>query len=234
MSSAADRFRDLCLPVDALDFLAELEAHNHRPWFQSQRARFDASILEPSRAFVTALGETLRPVAPGLIADPRTDKSIFRMHRDTRFAKDKAPFKTHIGLFLWEGDRPKAECSGFYLHIEQGSYQIGAGHYLFAKDQIAPWRELLRDDATATAALVEACARAEAAGFSIEGATAKRVPRGWPAELPHSHLFRHSGLYASSKQRPVEELLQPGAIGILTEAFTSLAPLHRWLVEEMR
>lgn len=234
MSSTADRFHDLCLPVDALDFLAELEAHNHRPWFQSQRSRFDASILEPSRAFVTALGETLRPVAPDLIADPRTDKSIFRMHRDTRFSKDKAPFKTHIGLLLWEGERPKPECSGFYLHIEHSGYQIGAGHYLFAKDQVPQWRGLLRDNAEATASLLRACAQVEAAGFLIEGATATRLPRGCPADLPQSHLFRHTGLYAWSKPRPVEELLEPGAIARLTAAFTAMAPVHRWLVEEMR
>jgi uncharacterized protein (TIGR02453 family) len=229
-----DPSHDLCLPVDALDFLAELEAHNHRPWFQSQRDRFEASILEPSRAFVTALGETLRPVAPELVADPRTDKSIFRMHRDTRFAKDKAPFKTHIGLILWEGDRPKAECSGFYLHIEHSGYQIGAGHYLFAKDQIAPWRDLLTNDAEATAELLHACKEVEAAGFAIEGATAKRVPRGCPADLPQSHLFRHSGLYAWSKPRPITDLLEPGTIALLTKQFTAMAPVHRWLVDHMR
>lgn len=230
MTAAASQ---LAFPADALDFLAELEAHNHRPWFQSQRDRFEASILEPSRAFVVALGDALRPVAPHLVADPRTDKSIFRMHRDTRFSKDKAPFKTHVGILLWEGDRPKPECSGFYLHIEHSAYRLGAGHYLFARDQIAAWRTLLRSDRAAIAALSRACERVRAEGFSIEGATTARVPRGCPADLPHSPFFRHTGLYAWSEPLPVEELLEPGAVSRITDRFIRMAPVHRWLVDHI-
>src|SRR5213083_1396570 len=88
----------------ALDFLRGLGEHNDRAWFEAHRADYEGLLLAPARELVIALGERLTAIAPGLRADPRVNGSILRINRDTRFSNDKRPYKTHLDLWLWEGD----------------------------------------------------------------------------------------------------------------------------------
>ena len=87
----------------AVKFLAALRRHNDRAWFASQKDRCEAVRLGPARDLVNALGHRLQKKRPSLIADPRIDRSIYRLNRDTRFSPDKTPYKTHLALWLWEG-----------------------------------------------------------------------------------------------------------------------------------
>ena len=98
-------------PKKGVEFLRQLSEHNDREWFSQHKDEYNEYLLAPARDFVTALGERLRKISPGIIADPRTDRSIFRINRDTRFAKDKSPYKTHLGIFFWEGNLQKMECA---------------------------------------------------------------------------------------------------------------------------
>ncbi len=74
-------------PPEALKFFAELSINNEKPWFEAHRSDYDNYVIEPSRDFVIALGERLRELAPNIMADPRVNKSIFRIYRDMRFSK---------------------------------------------------------------------------------------------------------------------------------------------------
>ncbi len=85
---------------DAVDFLAELRENNERSWFQPRKAEFDRLLREPMEALVTDLAERLAARGIPLRADPK--RSIFRIYRDTRFSKDKSPYKTHVAAnFPW-------------------------------------------------------------------------------------------------------------------------------------
>jgi uncharacterized protein (TIGR02453 family) len=94
---------------EAFAFLDELARNNDRAWFQSHRDAYETFVLEPARDLVEALGEELRAFAPDVNADPRVGGSIMRIARDTRFAKDKRPYKTHLDLWFWEGTGPSRE-----------------------------------------------------------------------------------------------------------------------------
>ena len=72
---------------ETLNFCAELAVHNNKAWFEAHRSDYEAYVLEPSRKFAVAVGERLRQLAPNVMADPRVNKSIFRIYRDTRFSK---------------------------------------------------------------------------------------------------------------------------------------------------
>ena len=65
----------------SLKFFSDLEKNNTKDWFASNRDVYDSEILIPAKAFVTDMGEKLSEIAPNIVADPRTDKSIFRIHR---------------------------------------------------------------------------------------------------------------------------------------------------------
>ena len=77
-------------------FLRELEANNRKEWFQANRGRYEEQVREPMLAFISDFGPRLRKITPYLTADPRpVGGSMFRIHRDTRFSRDKTPYKTH-------------------------------------------------------------------------------------------------------------------------------------------
>ena len=96
-----------------VEFFIELAENNNRAWFERHRNVFEAHVMSPARAFVTALGERLRAVLPGIIAVPKVNKSIFRIYRDTRFSSDPSPYKTNLGLYFWEGPRSRLESTRF-------------------------------------------------------------------------------------------------------------------------
>jgi uncharacterized protein (DUF2461 family) len=85
-------------PSEALKFFSELAVNNNKPWFDDHRADYDTYVLEPSREFVLAIGERLQELAPKVMADPRVNKSIFRIYRDIRFSKYVT--QLHLGSCL--------------------------------------------------------------------------------------------------------------------------------------
>ena len=89
---------------DGLAVLAGLREQNTRTYFETHRDTYREQVIEPAKAFVTELADRLRPIAgPGLVAEPRVDGSVFRLHRDVRFSADRAPYKTRQTLYCWEG-----------------------------------------------------------------------------------------------------------------------------------
>lgn len=103
-------------PKEYFSFFNNLKKNNSKQWFEKHRGEYDEFVMHPAREFVTGMGEKLRKIAPEVNAIPKINKSLFKINRDVRFSKDKSPYKTYMGIWLWEGDRKRMESSGFYLH----------------------------------------------------------------------------------------------------------------------
>lgn len=221
-------------PKEAVRFLSDLERNNDREWFEAHRSDFETHLMDPARGFVLAMGEQLREISPGVVADPRTDKSIFRIHRDTRFSKDKSPYKTHLGIFLWEGKRPKMECPGFYFHLEPRELMLGVGLYMFPKTMIEAYRRAVVHPVYGKA-LAEAVESVLSDNdFTLGGKHYKRVPAGFDADHPNAELLLHNGLHAGCSVSPLpSELFGAGILDYCLKRFEHLLPLHRWLVGQL-
>jgi uncharacterized protein (TIGR02453 family) len=97
---------------DALQFLRELALHNERPWFETQRERFAASLRDPFVAFLVDLKPRLADVNAGFVVDSRTHGgSLARIHRDMRFAVDGQPYKTALSAHFAHDDDRRAQRS---------------------------------------------------------------------------------------------------------------------------
>ena len=219
-------------PKDAVGFLAKLKRNNKRDWFESHREEFVASVLEPAQEFVLVLGEMLRAVAPGIIAIPKTDKSIFRLHRDVRFSKNKSPYKTNLGIIWWEGDRKKMECSGFYFHVEPDYFFLGAGQYMFADELLKKYRRVVYnpDKAKELDTIVK---KLKKKGFELGGKTFKRVPKGFDAEYPYADYLLYGGIYAYEERFDLKKLEKENAVDFAYKKFVEMLPLHQWLVKNI-
>jgi uncharacterized protein (TIGR02453 family) len=104
------------------DFLRELKTNNNKDWFDPNKQRYLDDVRDPLQAFIAAFGPRLRAISPYLVADPK--RSMFRIYRDTRFSKDKTPYKSAASAFFHHQDVGK-EGAGVYLHLEPASESAG-------------------------------------------------------------------------------------------------------------
>ena len=109
-------------------FLADLRANNDREWFAANKQRYEQALLEPALDFVVDFAPRLEKLSPHFLADPRpSGGSLFRIYRDTRFAKDKTPYKTNAGIHFRHERAKEAAAPGFYLHLAPGEVFAGGG-----------------------------------------------------------------------------------------------------------
>ena len=93
--------------ANTLKFLRALKRNNRREWFTAHRDDYEAHVRQPMFAIIERLAADFRQFAPELVASPKA--SMYRIHRDTRFSENKAPYKTHVAaIFPWRG-LPKHE-----------------------------------------------------------------------------------------------------------------------------
>jgi uncharacterized protein (TIGR02453 family) len=216
--------------ANGLAALAGLEEQNTKEYFEANRDAFREGVVEPAKALVVELGEHLRStVAPGIIADPRVNGSLFRINRDIRFSADKSPYKTHQALFLWEGADKKAS-PGFYLSVS--GREVGLGSGFMGITDLDRWRAALAEDTTG-AAFIDALARAGAylPGMSTNDPDLKRVPRPYPADHHRGRWLRHKGFHASVTEPLPDVTTSPAFVEWCTPRLDAFGPLHRWLVD---
>ena len=221
-------------PRETLSFLAGLGRNNDKEWFEAHRREYEAHLMAPARSFVVAMGERLASISSGLVADPRVNGSIFRMNRDTRFSKDKSPYKTNIGIFFWEGDGPRMECPGFYFHLEPDALMLGCGIYMFPKHLLEAYQRAVVDPKLGPA-LRRAIAKvpAEAMGKTGCGMTPdryKKLPAGFDPSHPSAELLKNKGLTAGIEVGLPKELHSRKLLDYSFRHFEKMAPIHEWLV----
>ncbi|MBN2243151.1 MAG: DUF2461 domain-containing protein [Acidobacteria bacterium] len=217
-------------PKRTVSFLRRLAKNNDREWFAARKAEYEAAVMEPARAFVTAMGERLRRLSPGIRFSPGANGSIFRIYRDTRFSPDKTPYKTNLGIYFWEGIGPRLESSGFYFHIEPPVLLLGGGMYVFSKPFLARYRRAVADAEYGPELAAIAGRIARRPGFTINGSAYQRVPPGYEPAPEAAPLLLHGGLYAGWEGRIPAELHSPALIDYCFEKFKVMKPLHEWLV----
>jgi len=217
-------------PKTAEDFLSKLSRNNNREWFEAHRDDYKAMLLEPAQGFVMEMGKRLQSIRPNIIAIPKIDKSIFRLHRDVRFSKDKLPYKTNLGIIFWEGDDKKLESSGFYFHVEPKYFFLGGGTYMFSDNLIKVYREALSDKA-AGEQITKAIKKVIKLGYKIGGKHFKRLPKGFDADFPHAELLLHNGLYCFYESKDINQLKPKTIIDYCFKHFKAMLPVHSWLTD---
>ena len=221
-------------PREAIAFYRDLMENNDTGWFQEHKEQYQRFVLEPSKAFILAMGERLSEISPNIIADTRTNGagSLFRIYRDVRFSKDKRPYKTYLGIYFWEGNRKKLENPGFYFHLDpaQSSLMLGAGMYIFPRQILEPFRQAVIDQKMGPT-LTEAVRQVTARGhYQMGGQHYKRIPRGYDDAHPNVEYLLHNGLWVSFENSLPEELYSSRLLDYCVEKFRDMDPIQRWLV----
>jgi uncharacterized protein (TIGR02453 family) len=217
-------------PRELIAFYRGLRENNSKSWFDTHRSDFDNFVMEPARRFVIAMGERLRSISPEIHADPRINKSIFKIHRDVRFSKVKTPFKTHLALWFWEGHRKRMECSGYYFHLEPDRLMLGTGIYQFPPNFLREYRDSVVHPKYGPS-LVKVMKEISKRGpYTFGGMHYKRTPRGYDPEHENADLLLHNGLFVGIESAPPREIASSQLVDYCFKRYADMAPLHRWLV----
>lgn len=209
-------------------FFVDLSANNNKAWFTEHKPDFERYVMAPARDFVVAMGEKLKVIAPGINADPRVNKSIFRIYRDTRFSKDKTPYKTNLGLWFWLGQGAKFENPGYYFHLDAQNLMLGVGLHSFAKPILKAYRDAVVD-AELGPALAQAVVEVARNGYNFGQKTYKRVPRGYDPNHKNVELLLYSGLTAGIDLSLPDELYSADILDYCLEHYRGMAPIVNWL-----
>ena len=206
-------------------FLAELKRNNNRAWFDAHRARYAAARAEFIQ-LVDALLAGLAHLEPRLLELDPAD-CVFRINRDTRFARHPEPYKTHFGAFITDRGR-KVDRAGYYFHLEPGACLIAGGLYQPPAPELRAVRQGLLADAGALRKIIRRPAFVKTFGRTLPGARLKTAPRDVPKEHPDLDLLRLKSfeVYRDLSDRAV---LAPGLAAEVLRCFVNLHPYVAWL-----
>jgi uncharacterized protein (TIGR02453 family) len=214
-------------PAQGLQFLKQLKQNNNREWFNENKVTYEESVRKPMQQLVELLATELSKFAPEIQASPRT--SLYRIYRDTRFSKDKSPYKTHVAAVFPLRALGKHEGAGYYFHISPGELLVGGGLYMPAAEDLQSVREALaRHHRRFTRILENKSFRR--LFRELTGEQLSRVPRGFPATHPAADYLRFKQFLAS-RQLPAASATSASFSRTLIESFKTLHPFIEFLNE---
>ena len=209
------------LRPEALTFLRNLARHNDREWFTPRKAVFEAELKAPMLAIVRKITDAMTDFAPNHVRP--AEKSVFRIYRDTRFASDKRPYKTHVAAWWSHQGLEKTSGAGYYFHVSPKEVIVAAGAYMPEKDQLAAIRHWLLDHHEEFRKLLKRPAIRKAF-TEFEGNALTRPPKGFPSDHPALDLIqcRQWGLSATL---PAAAALKPDLAAVIIRHFKLAAPV---------
>ena len=211
---------------DAVAFLHELAAEQDREWFAANKQRYEERWVEPMTALLEDIkARTAKAYAPIKLTPPK----LFRIYRDTRFSKDKSPYKTHVAGWIGAGSS-----GALYVHFGIDEEFVGVGTYFFEDKQIGRWRKLVADDKTGKplAALVT---KLRKSGYTVGGHDDyKKVPKPFDPEHPRAEFLKMKGLTGGFPEMPKGMLHRPELADWLVKHAKATAPLVVWLARNIR
>lgn len=212
-------------------FLDDLTVHNDRAWFEANRQRYEAEVRAPALAFIEAMAPLLGKFAPRFRADPRkVGGSLMRIHRDTRFSRDKTPYKTNVGIQFRHDLGKDVHAPGFYLHVAGDGCFLGAGCWHPEPEDLARIRDRVATQPERWFAARDD--RRLRKDWELAGDSLARPPLGYAADHPAVEDLKRKdfiGLAGLS----YDEVVSAKLPGIAAKRFATAMPLVAFLCEAL-
>jgi len=217
----------------ALGFLKKIRANNDKEWFAAHKSEYEEYILNPSRTFVVEMGEHLQALVPTINAEPKINKSLYRIYRDSRrMGANKMPIKERIGVIFWQGNNKRMQSSCFYMHFSAEELMVAVGVRWFEKPMLDAYREYIKDDKRRQELHdILKTIKAKGKGYTHLEKGYKRYPRGFSAEMSNADLSLYKGMATFKTFDP--KLIEDGEklIDALYEVYEDMLPLQQFMYE---
>jgi uncharacterized protein (TIGR02453 family) len=186
-------------PAEGIAFLRALKKNNDRDWFNARKPVFEEKVRKPMLDLVRAVHAHMLPYASWYVGDPA--KSIFRIYRDTRFSKDKTPYKTHIAAYFSRNGLGKDSGAGFYFYASPEEAGVAGGLYHPSPDELLSVRRIIAHDPDTFLELFQNRRMKRLFG-ELGGEALTRPPKGFDADHPAIDLLKHKSFVLHAKFEP--------------------------------
>ena len=212
---------------ETLRFLDELAANNNRPWFNENKTRYEEQVLDVALRFIQSMQDPLHEIAPHFVAQPtRVGGSLMRVYRDTRFSKNKLPYKTNIGIQFRHEQAKDVHSPGYYVHIAPGEVFLGAGMWRPDSDSLRAIRERIVAKPAEWRRIIED--KPFNRHFDIGGESLTRPPRGFDKEHEFIEDIKRKSFIAV-RHLDAKAPLSSGFQKTVESSFKTAEPLVRFL-----
>lgn len=217
----------------ATTFLRKLARNNRKEWFEEHREDYEREVKGPLAALVEEVDARLAVVAPEIVGDRK--RSIFRIHRDVRFSKDKSPYKTHAACWFYHRDAGHAVGSeaahggaGFYFHMEPDRTICGGGIWMPPRPAVNRIRDAIAEDHEELERILTNSAFRKRFGEMDDEAMLSRMPRGFAPDHPAAKLLRYQSFTVGRSLTP-SEIESHRLPDTLARDYSRMLPFVRWL-----
>lgn len=218
-------------PKDSIKFFKDLAKNNEREWFQENKSRYEASVLNPALALVTDMAAPLKKITPHFLAVPKkSGGSLMRIYRDTRFSKDKTPYKTNLGVHFRHETGKDVHAPGFYFHVDAKEVFVGAGIWHPDNKTLGQIRTLIDEESSRWKRVTRG--KKFRVTFKPHGDSLKRPPRGFDADHPLIDDLRLKDHIALAALKHAD-LYDAKLINKLTDHFKVALPYVRMLCDSL-
>jgi len=213
----------------AFKFLKDLKAHNDKRWFEAQRTDYEQYLLQPLRDLVTDLADFMLGIDLSFEVAPAVNKTISRIYRDTRFSRDKSPYRDCMWIVFKRSSKEWSRwAAGYFLEINATWYRYGMGFYDAAPDVMATFRQRIDEDPQA---FLKAIAWFDTQDtFDLEGEQYKRH-KGPDKPEPIKTWYNHKSFYLSCNRKIDPSILSPRLVDDLMDGFGMTRPLYLYLLD---
>ncbi|MDM3871996.1 DUF2461 domain-containing protein [Porticoccus sp. W117] len=211
-----------------ISFLQQLRTNNNRDWFNDHKQDYEDVVRTPALEFIEQMAAPLAKISPQFEAIPKkVGGSLMRIYRDTRFGKDKTPYKTNIGIQFRHRLGKDVHAPGFYLHIEPGEVFVGVGIWRPDSATLLKIRTAITEKPKP---YQQALAHKPFQHFSMAGDSLKRPPRGFDAEHPLVEELKRKDFIAVT-ELDEKVLFEKSLVNKIAKQFDSATPLMKFLCQ---
>lgn len=212
------------IPASTLSFLEDLKLNNNRPWFNEHKERY-----QQEHAYMVDFAETLidRMSQYDLLEPMSGKKSLFRIYRDTRFSKDKTPYKSHFSGTLKRAS--KLRRGGYYYHIQPGSSFLAGGFWGPNSADLQRIREEIAADAQPLREIIAAADFQKTFG-TLKGDKVKTAPKGYSKDHPNIDLIRHKQ-FIVTREFSDKAVMAPDFLDQVVDTFRAMRPFFDYMSE---
>ena len=211
---------------ETFKFLGDLKAHNNKEWFENNKPNYQKFLLEPLKDLVTDLGGFMLTIDPHFEVRPAVNKTISRINRDTRFSKDKSPYKTTMWITFKRPNKNWKDAPAYFFEISTNSYRFGMGLYSASPDTMNQFRKAIDSNPKKFNNAVSFYSKQKL--FVVEGEPYKRIiDKSKPKEI--QEWYQRKNLYLVCNRKKDMNLLRVKLVDDLVSGFKIISPFYHYL-----
>ena len=214
---------------EGLDLLESFKENNSKEYFEAKREDYNKYILEPNRAFVQEMGEHLQILHPNIQAQPKVNRSLFKIFRDSRFHLNE-PLKSKIGIIFWAGSGHRMQSSSFYMHYNYEGIFWAVGIRNFKPPLLKAYREYIQNQEPREQ-LHTILEELKEKGYKIPKPHFQRYPRDLSQDDEFSYLYKYKAIYAYKEAKISKSFFSKKIVSHSFKYYQDMLPLFEWVYQ---